>query len=243
MRHYGIQLKDSVTGEAIIASGGVAVVTKAGSADKESLLTSGGAAAANPVAIINGRIEFNVADDVNSVDIYGVGPSGHGFWVRGVKPSGPNEIAIDRNTRLTTIMVPFSHADQAGDATETDTGVDLPDGLVDPLRSGLQVVNVDGTETIDVGLLSGGTGGDADGFMDGASIATAGPVGLSLANGAVTMGALLREQDSANAGDLVPKAYAAGSGTNTTRLSYTLSSGTDTGDGFIVLGMTLLNVI
>ena len=239
---YSIQLKDALTGEAIISSGGMAVICTNGSADKASLKDSSGAAASNPVAITNGRIEFYVASTVNKVDIYGVAPSGHGFVIKDVKPSGNNEYAIDKNSRQTTLVVPFSYVDQAGDATETNTGVDLPDGLVDPLRSGLQVSAIDAAETIDVGLLSGGTGGDADGLMDGASLAVLGPVGLSLANGAVTMGLLMREQDSANAGDQVPKAYPAGAGSNTTRLTYTLSTGTDTGKGFIHLGMTLLNV-
>lgn len=57
--------------------------------------------------------------------------------------------------------------------TETDTGIDLPynvhvhDVLV-------EVVDVDATETVDVGLLSSETAGDADGFIAALSVASAG---------------------------------------------------------------------
>lgn len=60
-------------------------------------------------------------------------------------------------------------------AVETDTGWDLPlYGEIDPLSMRVFVQTIDATETINVGLLSTEVGGDADGFLVGISIATAG---------------------------------------------------------------------
>jgi hypothetical protein len=58
---------------------------------------------------------------------------------------------------------------------ETDTGWDLPKyGEVDPYSMMVFVQTIDATETLEVGLLSSESGGDADGFLDAISIATAG---------------------------------------------------------------------
>jgi hypothetical protein len=59
---------------------------------------------------------------------------------------------------------------------EKDTGWDLPAKAI-VLNVWVDVVTPEatsGTKTIDVGLLSGESGGDADGFLDGVSTATAG---------------------------------------------------------------------
>lgn len=59
--------------------------------------------------------------------------------------------------------------------TETDTGIDFDyDTAVEAVR--VEIVTVESGSTIDVGLLSTGTNGDADGFNDGISGATAGYV-------------------------------------------------------------------
>lgn len=59
--------------------------------------------------------------------------------------------------------------------SETDTGFDIPEGCVlYPWEMFLIVDTIDATETIEVGILSTETGGDADGFIDAYSIATAG---------------------------------------------------------------------
>lgn len=58
-------------------------------------------------------------------------------------------------------------------ATERDTGIDFDDHtFIHDVW--VEVVTVDSTETIDVGILSSGTNGDADGLRDGVSLATAG---------------------------------------------------------------------
>ena len=81
-------------------------------------------------------------------------------------------------------------------AAEQDTGFDLPANAV-VLNVFVEVTTLEATgttKTVDVGLLSSETNGDADGFLDGVSVAT--PAGVrqgSLVAGAVTLGALLKE--------------------------------------------------
>lgn len=58
-------------------------------------------------------------------------------------------------------------------AAEYETGVDFLDNTI--LTSvAVEVLTLDAGETLDVGILSTGTGGDADGFIDGESLATVG---------------------------------------------------------------------
>lgn len=84
------------------------------------------------------------------------------------------------------------------DGSETDTGTDLPsDAIVTDVLLNVTTPESTGTtKTIDVGLLSGESNGDADGFLDGVSVASAGWVKGTLASGGQTLGALLRTDES-----------------------------------------------
>lgn len=74
--------------------------------------------------------------------------------------------------------------------TETQTGFTLPTkAIVHDVF--LNVITVDATETVDVGTQ--GTSNDPDGYLNNASLATAGLVFGSSADGSVTRGALLQE--------------------------------------------------
>lgn len=134
----------------------------------------------------------------------------------------------------------------ASDATETDTGVDfLADSFIHDVW--VEVVTIDATETIDVGLLSSETSGDADGLRVAVSTATAGFVldTAVITNGssadywtASTYGALLATaitgSDSAVTtlgGKSVLNHVVTGS--NAKSLTYTGSSGSDTAAGYI----------
>lgn len=57
--------------------------------------------------------------------------------------------------------------------TETDTGLDLPK-MSKIYDVGLEVITVDATETVTIGLLSSETAGDADGLMLSTAVDTAG---------------------------------------------------------------------
>lgn len=131
---------------------------------------------------------------------------------------------------------------------ETDTGVDIPiNCLVDPWSIALFVQTVDATETIDVGILSTESGGDANGFIAAASIATAGwvrPVltatDASAQNyiSANTLGALFfKGIDGANAAgqaglSIIMPHLSDGVATS---ISYTCSTGSDTFVGFLFI--------
>lgn len=234
MKHYSIQLMDILSGRTINGSGGKAYVAKAGDAQKETLYTKAGASLANPISLTNGKLDFYVADSAVTVDLYIQAPSGHFVVAKGVVPSGET-ILVNKGELETIYTIPFSIADTTA-TTETSTGFIVPAGaMVLPTGVGINVLTADATETVDLGTLSTDSG-DADGFIVTASVGSVGTVKASLANGAVTLGALLKVQDSANAGDAVPEANVSMGGKT---ITYTLTAGTDTAEGFFRLPVHL----
>lgn len=88
------------------------------------------------------------------------------------------------------------------DITSTPTGAEQDTGWNLPSKAVVLDVSVDvtvveatgGTKTLDVGLLSSETNGDADGFLDGVSVATTTGIKQgSLAAAGVTLGVLMKE--------------------------------------------------
>jgi hypothetical protein len=79
--------------------------------------------------------------------------------------------------------------------SEVDTGFDLPaKAVVLDVWVDIRTLEATGsTKTIDVGLLSSETGGDADGFLDGVSTASALAAQGTTTQGTLTLGALLRD--------------------------------------------------
>ena len=106
-------------------------------------------------------------------------------------------------------------------ATEQDTGYDLPaKAIVREVHLDVTTAEATGaTKTIDVGTDGSGSN-DPDGWLDAASVAAIAVVGPSLANGAMTRGALLRE-DEDGAGAYVPMSDSASGGES---ITYTLGS-------------------
>jgi len=104
---------------------------------------------------------------------------------------------------------------------ETTTGFTLPTtAIVHGVF--LNVIAIDATETVDVG--TAGTSNDPNGFLAAASIATLGLVYGSLADGAVTRGALLYEiTEAVTAAARMPCITAGGD-----PVTYTCSAGSDT---------------
>lgn len=240
---YDITIRDIMTGEKMSAAGGVAYITTSGGTAKATLYNPDNdyAALSNPISITNGRLRFAVLGASTfgqasepSVDIYGISAEGIAFQRRGWKP-GMNVISVDNTAVRHTLIVPFNIADTTA-TTETDTGFNFTAGMViDPLGCSVYTKTLDDTETIDVGTLSSESGGDADGFLDGISVATAVVVAPTLAATAETLGALLRVAATADAGTgLVPRQHVITS--TAVSLTYTLSAGTDTAAGFINIG-------
>lgn len=93
---------------------------------------------------------------------------------------------------MPAIKIPFSKQ-----TSEYDTGIDLPAGIVvkDVI---VRCTTAASGATIDVGILSTESGGDADGFVDGESLAATGLVAHNMVDATAannTLGALLVESD------------------------------------------------
>jgi len=107
--------------------------------------------------------------------------------------------------------------------SETQTNFTLPtNAIVKDVF--LNVITVDATETADVGTM--GTSNDPNGFLAGVSLATAGLVKGDLADGAITLGALLLEETGTGADVAYAKAHDITAGGDP--VSYTCSAGSDT---------------
>lgn len=136
---------------------------------------------------------------------------------------------------------------EASDATETDTGIDFNyDTFIHDVI--VQVVTVDSGETLDVGLLSTETSGDADGFRKLVSVATAGyPSDTAVITSGSncdywpvsTYGELLftcitgTDTNVTTLGGKSPIGPHVITGANAKSLTYTGSSGSDTAAGYI----------
>lgn len=118
-----------------------------------------------------------------------------------------------KHTVLKAITKRFKFGDGT---TETDLGFDLPAyAVVDEVLIDVITAEATGaTKTLDIGLLSSESGGDADGFLDGVSVSSTGlkRAAVTVTTGAnntylasTTHGALMRDfvagEDVANGGD------------------------------------------
>lgn len=228
-KHWKIQLMDGLTGEALMTAGGRALIVTAGANNRQAITDSGGAAATNPVTPTRGMIEFYTADTVVSVDIYAMAATGHFVVAKTVKPSGPNEIVIDTQNRHQVMIIPFDMADMTA-AVEFDVG------FLEPANSLFLPNPMVLVETADVGEdLDVGNNTDPNGFLAALDVGTIGNIKGTLADGAATIGVLLKVDESA--GDFVPEGYVGLLDT----ISITPTAGSDTMDGKIALPYMLTN--
>lgn len=231
-KKVSIQLKDAVTGKAIITAGGKCYVAQNGVPAKQVLYSDDtGTSLANPLTPTRGKIEFYVLSSVSMVDLFIQAPGGQFLVVKDVVPSGDNEFAVNTQNRFQSFVIPASIADTTA-ATETSTGFAIPaKAMMLPQGAGIDVIAIDATEDIDVGTLSSDSG-DADGFIDSVSVAVAGFVKPTLLASGDTMGALFSVLDSANAGDDAPEGDVSMQGKT---ITYTFSTGSDTATCYIHL--------
>lgn len=206
-------------GERIQDSGGSFVVCSAGSPDRLAVVTTSGGTLAtsnNPITLTNGLAKFYVADTVSSFDLYGTAPGGQAIVEEGMVPSGPNELSIDTGQVVHLLKLPWSVADQLGDATETPFGVDIPDNAVTiGLGCGFLTSVVDAAITIDIGT-DGGVSNDPNGFVAAASVANA----VYLAGAGALLGA---------AGSTLAPVLSGAT------LTYTIATAADTASGFFLM--------
>lgn len=231
------QLYD-LQGKAINATGGKVYVAASGDAAKQAITDKDGTALTNPRALTTGGCEFWVVDTVADVDLYIMAPGGQFVVVTDVVMGQVQDIMVDTQQRHQIATIPFSIADTSAN-TETDTGFDFPTASAVLPYPMVRVSTIDATETIDVGLLSSESSGDADGFINAVALDTAVLVKATLTASGDTMGALLSVLDSANAGDDAPEPHVV-TGAAATSISYTLTAGTDTAEGFIMLPYVLM---
>jgi len=236
MKRINFQLYKGIGGFSraamIAAAGGVVLVCIAGDTTKATITDKDGATLSNPVSLTAGKAEFYVADSVDTVDLYILAPGGQ-FLVETGVPQGGHDFAVDITVRHQTMVIPFAIGDTTA-TTETDSGFDEPANALFLPNAAVRTTTLDATETIDVGTDSGASG-NADGFIDGLTVATAALAKATLADGAATLGALLYVDESS--GDLVPESHVS----TAKSITYTLSAGTDTAEGFIYLPYVLMN--
>lgn len=234
---FDIQLYDALTRKAIVSTGGTLYVTEGdGQRSKADLVNpdSDFATLSNPVTATRGKFRFAIASTglgEPAVDVFGMAPGGQAFQALNIKPGNPTDIFIDTSNVFQQLVVPFSIHDTTA-ATETDTGFDFPTGATLLPYASVDVRTADATETIDVGLLSSESGGDADGIMVGVSVATTGLI-LPHAAATATLGVLLLETLTDSGAATVPVRDTYVIGATAVSLTYTLSTGSDTAVGYL----------
>lgn len=162
------------------------------------------------MAMSSGQARFYTEKTVTSLDLCWVTNDGLAGYRRAQAADVSRQLQVNSTNGVTQrLMMPFGIVN---DANEIDTGIELPaDCLV--TESAVRVTTVDATETLDFGLLSSESGGDADGFLDGAALGVAGHI-------VATQGAVMQTIT-----DGVAKT-----------LSYEVTTGTDTAAGYLSLG-------
>lgn len=233
---FDVQVVDQYTGESIFGSGGKAIVTLAGAFTNATLLNPDAdyAALTQPVSLSRGKLRFAVATGVAgqttqpTVDIYGTAPGGQAWQAYGCKAGDPVEIQIDTHVLDQVMVSPFSFASGTV-ASEYDTGLDFPTKAIILPTPYINVNALDAGITLNVGLLSSESGGDADGILAAISLAAATTVVPKWAPTA-TAGALIFESNATTPAVLTPRHYPTAAAVS---LSFTVSSGGDTGNGRI----------
>ena len=236
---YDLAMVDSFNNnKAMTASGGRVYVTSSGGTRKSTLYNpdAGFAALTNPFVPSNGRIRFSVLstatfgqDSQPTVDVYGISGEGVAFQKRGVNPGNPDVVRLDNLRFDHMLMVPFNLLDTVAN-TETDTLFDFPVGsIISPDGPSIYVTTAEASRTISFGLLSSESGGNATGFVTGLSVATAGVSRPTMANGAITVGALLQVLTT---GGTVPVPQSTVISTAVS-LTYTLSASSASAAGLI----------
>ncbi len=219
-RKFEFQLQDrpigaDQAGPSIIGTGGKCLVTAAGDCAKATLYDKDGASLANPISLSQGRGEFYTLDTISAVDLFILTGEAWSVQLWSVEADALHLVPVDRSNRQQMLIFPFSIDNQVTDNTEVDTGLDLIVGMVMQPFPYIKAVTIDAGETVSVGTgeVVPADGGDADGFMSLVSVATAGLV-------ADTNGALL------NAVEYLAPADS---------LTWTLSAGSDTAEGYVFL--------
>ncbi len=187
---YTLQIQDFLRGMPVASAGGAAIICQPGTARKASLFNPDtGASIANPISLTRGNLRFATDTTIATVDIYGFAPDGGFFVFRGARPNGDAEIPYSMDKINHTAIIPLAAADFTA-AAEGNTGLQFPSGALLLPQVSLRVSTLEAARTIEVGLLSSESGGDADGLLDAVSLAAVGTI-VPAVSGTPTLGALL----------------------------------------------------
>ncbi len=247
LNRYELRVVDNKSNEGFsgngnISTGVLVVVYDAGTKTVSTIYGSAAKSAkSNPItraqfATDGGKIAF--FSSAASVDIFVADDLGNVGFVPSVTPND-HVIYLDKSNADKCLVAPFGASE-----TEVDTGVDFPlDVIIKEVL--LKVTANDAGETLNVGILSSESGGDADGLLALASVASTGiikPVAITAGTTETYVstfyyGALMgRGVVGTNVdGDFglatVPGHVVTGSAGRS--LAYTGSSGSDTAAGLI----------
>lgn len=246
LKHYSIKLvsgqqTDALGSNANLDSGALVFVYTTDSKTLATIysdfkLTS----KTNPIS----RTVFAAAKSIDfwsaatSHDLYVNLSTGEELVVYGVTPS-THLLVLDRATVHKHLVIPFT-----GGSTEVDSGIDFPNNVwVKALM--VDVVTADTTETLDVGILSTETSGDANGLLSAVSLGIAGmikPIATTTGTtetyiSTYSYGALMGPGVvGTNAESDFGLGHITGhfvTGANGRSISHQASAGTDTGAGYI----------
>jgi hypothetical protein len=170
-QNYDITVVDGRTREPI-TTGVYVFVYGAGTKTLSTIYsTENGTAKTNPVTrtqfATDAKISFWSA--ATSHDVFIADEKGNVAFIPGLTPND-HTVRLNREGVDKVLIAPFLF--NSG-GTEVDTGLDFPlNVLVKDVM--IEVVTLDATETLHVGILSSETNGDADGFLVAVDLATAG---------------------------------------------------------------------
>ena len=239
-KHYVANVKDARTGDDV-TTGCFTFVYDAGTKTLATLYANDARTSlANPITrtrfATDGKLDFYAAGV--TVDIFINDALGNEAFIPGFSPTD-HSILLDK-TGVDKHLI----AAHATETTETDTALDFPYG-VEIYRVMVEVVTIDATETIDVGLLSSETAGDANGLLALAALGTAGFIqpwdisdtttedftspayyGALMGTGTAGTSAANDTGNPGGSGHIV-------TGANAVSLTYTCSAGSDTAAGYI----------
>lgn len=164
---------DGHSADGVISTGCHVIIYDAGTLTKSTIYSD-----ASKTAKTNDITRTQFATDGGKI-IFWSAASSHDIFIADDKGNNVKHVSVTPVTHVLPIdrsgiakCMFFPLAFNAG-GTETDTGLDLPYGAwVHDVA--LEVVTVDATETVTIGLLSSETAGDADGLLLSTSVASAG---------------------------------------------------------------------
>lgn len=174
---YEIEVKDArsfnaASADGLITSGCYVFVYDAGTKTLSTIYADGSRTSlANPIT----RSQFATDDKIK----FWSSATSHDIVINDDKGNLAEHLSVTPQTHL--VPLDRSHSDKVlifpmvsnTGGTETDTGLDLP-YKAHVYDVAVEVTTLDSTETVDIGILSSETGGDANGFIAAASVAATG---------------------------------------------------------------------